>query len=344
MQSRSSAIPAPILVTGGTGTLGRLVVANLRGAGREVRILSRGRRGGPDLMGVAAFHADLMTGGGVADAVAGCEAIVHCAGTATGDDVKARNLMAAAVRAGAKHVVFISVVGADRIPIASALDRTMFGYFASKRAAEREIEASGVPWTTVRATQLFDLTAATIERITKLPIVPVPSGFRFQPVDAEEVAGRLVELALARPSGLVDDIGGPRIYEMAELVRDYLEAAGQRRPIVRLPVPGKAAEAIRAGANLAPRREVGLRTWEDFLATRFYHAAAHHARNTSSPQRCAATADHGGVRGGPDPLSLFERQAPADDHVARRDVVGQWRAEIEHTGGDVIRRLKGLEE
>ena len=92
------------------------------------------------------------------------------------------------------------------------------------------------------------------------------AGFRFQPVDADEVAARLVELALGEPAGLVPDLGGPTAYGMDELVRSYLRAMGRRRPIVRLRLPGRAAEAIRNGANLAPDRAVGVRTWADEAA------------------------------------------------------------------------------
>jgi len=94
----------------------------------------------------------------------------------------------------------------------------------------------------------------------------VPSGIRFQPVDATEVASRLVELALGAPSGLVPDVAGPRVYEMRDLVRSYLRAAGRRRLLVPVRVPGAVGRALRAGANLAPDRAVGRRTWEDFLA------------------------------------------------------------------------------
>jgi hypothetical protein len=55
---------------------------------------------------------------------------------------------------------------------------------------------------------------------------------------------------------------------MADLVRGYLRAAGKRRPLLPLRLPGKAAAAVRAGANLAPERATGLLTWEDFLAAR----------------------------------------------------------------------------
>jgi uncharacterized protein YbjT (DUF2867 family) len=257
---------SPILVTGGTGTLGRLVVARLRDAGRDVRALSRHSHEGEE--GVEFVTGDLSTGEGIDAAVEGTEIIVHCAGTAKGDDDKARHLVRAALGAGVRHLVNVSVVGADRVPVESAIDRAMFGYFASKLAAERVVAESGVPWTTLRATQFHDLILMTARAMAKLPVIPVPPGIRFQPVDAGEVADQLVELAFGTPAGLAPDIAGPRVYGMADLLRGYLRASGKHRPIVALPLPGKAARAFRAGVNLAPDRAVGRRTWEDFLAGR----------------------------------------------------------------------------
>jgi uncharacterized protein YbjT (DUF2867 family) len=144
----------------------------------------------------------------------------------------------------------------------------MFGYFASKLAAERVVADSGLPWTTLRATQFHDLILLVAQQMMKLPVIPVPAGFRFQPVDAGEVAGRLVELALGAPAGLAPDMAGPRVYTVPGLLHGYLRARGKRRPMVPVPLPGKAARAVRAGANLAPDRAVGRRTWEDFLAER----------------------------------------------------------------------------
>jgi uncharacterized protein YbjT (DUF2867 family) len=267
------AVASPILVTGGTGTLGRLVVAQLRDAGRDVRVLSRGRRqGGEDLRegatGIEFVTGDLATGEGIDAAVRGTEIIVHCAGGAKGDEDKARHLVRAASGAGTRHLVYISVVGDDKIPISSGIDRAMFGYFGAKLAAERIVADSGVPWTTLHATQFHDLTLMTAQQMAKLPLIPVPSGFRFQPIDTGEVAARLVELALGTPNGLVPDMAGPRVYEMAELLRGYLRAVRKHRPIIPVWLPGKAARALRAGANLAPDRAVGRRTWEEFLAER----------------------------------------------------------------------------
>jgi uncharacterized protein YbjT (DUF2867 family) len=255
-----SAVRGPILVTGGTGTLGRLVVPRLRDAGCEVRVLSR-RAGGIEVL-----TGDLATGEGIEAAVQGTEIIVHCAGSTKGDEDKARNLVRAASEAGTRHLVYISVVGADRIPVVSGVDRAMFGYFGSKLAAERIVADSGVPWTTLRATQFHDLSLMTVRQMARLPVIPVPAGFRFQPVDAGEVAARLVELTLGTPAGLVPDMAGPRVYELSGLLRGYLRARRKHRAIVPLRLPGKAARAFRAGANLAPERAVGRRTWEEFLS------------------------------------------------------------------------------
>ena len=258
---------SPILVTGGTGTLGRLVVRRLRDAGCDVRVLSRRSHKSGD--GIEFMTGDLATGEGVEAAVDGIETIVHLAGSAKGDEDKARNLVQAASRAAAPHLVYISVVGAERIPVVSGVDRAMFGYFASKRAAEKVIEDSGLPWTTLRATQFHDLMLMVAQALAKLPVVPVPAGFRVQPVDADEVAARLVELTLGEPAGLVPDMGGPRVYGAADLFRGYLLASKRRRrPIVPLWLPGKAARAFRDGANLAPEQAVGHRTWEEVLAER----------------------------------------------------------------------------
>jgi uncharacterized protein YbjT (DUF2867 family) len=254
----------PILVTGGTGTLGRLVVPRLRDAGCHVRVLSRRSHEAGD--GIEFMIGDLATGEGLEAAVEGIGTVVHCAGSAKGDQDKARNLVRAASRAGAQHLVYISVVGADRIPVVSGVDRAMFGYFAAKRAAENVVADSGLPWTTLRATQFHDLILTLARQLAKLPVMPVPAGVRYQPVDAGEVAARLVELSLGKPSGLVPDIGGPRVYELTELLRSYLRASHRHRLLMPVRLPGKAARAVRAGANLAPEQAVGHRTWEDFLA------------------------------------------------------------------------------
>jgi uncharacterized protein YbjT (DUF2867 family) len=244
-----------VLVTGGTGTLGRLVVPMLRDAGCSVRVLSRHTR--PSAEGVEYFEADLISGAGVEAAVAGAEIVLHLAGGPKGDDVATRNLVAAAQRHGIKHLVYISVIGADRVPLA---------WLRTKLASEQTIADSGLPWTAMRAAQFHGLVLDVVAKMAKLPIVPIPGGLRFQPVDARDVAERLAKLTLGEPSGLVADLAGPRIYSMGELIKGYLSATGRRRLTLPVRIPGQAGRAYRAGDNLSLDAVTGQRTWEDFLA------------------------------------------------------------------------------
>src|SRR6266516_5221659 len=115
---------ARILVTGGTGALGRQVVPRLREAGCGVRVLSRRSHEAAD--GIEYVTGDLLEDEGIQAAVDGAGTIVHCAGSRKGDDEATRNLVRAASGAGAQHLVYISVIGADRIPVVSGIDRAMF--------------------------------------------------------------------------------------------------------------------------------------------------------------------------------------------------------------------------
>ena len=254
----NAAMTAPILVTGGTGTLGHHLLPRLReAAGRDIRVLSRHSRESGD--GIEYVTGDLLEGEGIEPAVAGAGTILHCAGARKGDDEATRNLVRAASQAGVQHLVYISVIGADRVPLA---------YFESKLGAERAVAESGLPWTTLRSAQFHDLILTVVEKAARLPVVPVPGGLRFQPVDPSEVAARLVELTLDQPAGLVPDLAGPKVYPMADLVRSYLRARGKRRLLMPVRMPGKAGRAYRAGENLSEEPGTGHRTWEDFLAER----------------------------------------------------------------------------
>src|ERR1700756_1599771 len=171
----------PILVTGGTGRLGKLVVTRLRDGGCAVRVLARHTR--PTPPGVTFFPADLRTGQGIEPAVTGVTAIIHCATSTRGDAEATRNLVAAASRAGAGHLVYVSIVGIDRI--------ASWGYPKTKLQAEQIVASSGLPWTILRVTQFYDYCLTNARKLSRLPVVPVPAGFTVQPVDPRDVAGRL---------------------------------------------------------------------------------------------------------------------------------------------------------
>jgi uncharacterized protein YbjT (DUF2867 family) len=265
----------PILVTGGTGTLGQQVVARLQEAGREVRVLSRRSRSSQD--GLVFAIGDLATGEGLAAAVRGIGTIVHCASNRKGDAEATRNLVRAAAQekssqatssqATSPHLVYISIVGIDRFPR---------GYFKTKLEAEGVIADSGLPSTTLRATQFYELIRNGAVRLAKLPLIPVPAGFVVQPVDSGEVAARLASLALDEPRGRVPDMAGPQVLSFADVIRMYLQATGRRpRPVIPVWTPG--IGPIRAGALYPqPGTEVtlGRRSWLDFLASSPAPAAA----------------------------------------------------------------------
>jgi uncharacterized protein YbjT (DUF2867 family) len=247
-----------ILVTGGTGTLGRHLTPMLRDAGCAVRVLSRRGRG-PEA-GVEYLTGDVLKDEGLGPALAGIGVVVHLAGANKGDDVATGHLMRAAAAARVRHVVYISVIGADRVPI---------GYFKAKLGAEQAVARSGVPWTTLRAAQFHDLVLTVMSTMEKLPALPIPSGVRLQPVEAREVAARLAELALGEPAGLVPDLAGPRVYPVSDLARGYFAARGKRRPVLSFRMPGRIGRMYRAGENLTlDGAMVGKRTWEEFLAER----------------------------------------------------------------------------
>lgn len=240
-----------ILVTGATGTLGRQVTERLRTQGADVRALSRRS---------PSYAVDLRDGRGLDAAVDGVDAIIHCASAPRGGDDRAAGfLIEAAKRARVPHLVYVSIVGVDRVPL---------GYYTVKHRVERMIEDSGIGATIQRATQFHDLVLSVVSGAAKLPVLPVPAGVSVQPVDSGEVADRLAALAAGPPAGRVPDMGGPEVRELTGLAAVYLRATGRKRRVVPVRLAGKAYAAYRSGGHLSPEHAVGTVTFEEFLARR----------------------------------------------------------------------------
>jgi uncharacterized protein YbjT (DUF2867 family) len=104
-----------------------------------------------------------------------------------------------------------------------------------------------------------------LDRVARLPVWPLPTAFRPQPIDVGEAAEAIAEYATVDAAGRVPDIGGPNVSTVRELATAYRKHRGLRRPIVRLPLPGDVASAFRAGAATCPDRDVGTVTWEEWL-------------------------------------------------------------------------------
>lgn len=244
----------PILVTGGTGNIGRHAVPLLRTAGREVRVLSRHPRAAEP--GITYMAGDTVKGTGLEGALDGVDTVLHLAGGAKGDDIAAQNLVGAAREAGVQHLVLISVVGAGSMPI---------GYFRMKAGAEQAFETSGIPFTVLRVAQLHDFALPMVKLLSSMRLAP--RGLRFESVGVAEVAARLAELALGAPSGRVADLAGPQVREIADMVRAYDTAHGRSHRLLPIRLPGAIGRAYRAGDNLADDSAVrGATTWEEFLA------------------------------------------------------------------------------
>ena len=237
-----------VLVTGGTGALGTELVPLLVKAGLDVRVLSR--RSAPVVpRGARAIRGDLTTGEGLDEAITAIDVIAHLASGTSGIPSYAKairidvegtgRLLDAARRRGVEpHVVYISIVGIDKIP---------FGYYRGKLATEQVIERSGLPYTILRTTQWHTLAAKFCRQLGSLPLVAVPKGVRMQLLDAGEVAQRMAGLVQGPPSQHVPEMGGPEALSFAEIARTYFRAVGKRRIVFEVPLPGNAAKAFNAG-------------------------------------------------------------------------------------------------
>jgi uncharacterized protein YbjT (DUF2867 family) len=252
-----------ILITGGSGHLGRAFVAAAVEAGHEPRTMSR--RPAPDGATGEWAQADLDSGEGVADAVSGVDVVIHAASdprTSARTDVEGtRKLVDAARRARVGHFVYVSIVGVDRIP---------FGYYRHKLEAEGIVRDGGVPWSVLRAAQFHYFIDMLLHQAARVPLVlPLPAGFRVQSIAIPDVVVRMLGVIDGSPGGMLPDLVGPRAMRLEEAARIWLAARGARRPILEFWMPGRVFRAFRAGHNTAPDHPSGTVTWEAWLAKRY---------------------------------------------------------------------------
>jgi uncharacterized protein YbjT (DUF2867 family) len=259
-----------VLVTGGTGTLGRPLVSAIASMGHQVRALSRNDR--PDDGGVEWVRGDLRTGDGIARSVAGVDTVVHAAtlsGYAGGKtrlrymfmhpshtDVEGtQGLVEAARDAGVAHFVYVSIVGVDRVPV---------GYWKHKVQAEEIVRRSGLPYTLARATQFHELIDAGVRYALRFPVALLPRDQRVQPIDSGDAA-RAIGALLGHPAmnGIVD-FGGPERTTMGEAADAWLAHRGVSRTIRRMPIPGRLGKELAAGALCTDDRS-GEITWKQWL-------------------------------------------------------------------------------
>jgi len=253
-----------VLVTGGTGGLGRELVPRLLRAGYAVRVMSRRERQPGEWPEVEWAQADLETGRGLAEAIAGAQIVVHAASNAAYHtrviDVEGtrRLLEKAKAAGGVGHCLYVSIVGIERVPLP---------YYRHKLAAEGVVAEGGVPWTILRATQFHTLIDGRLQAATRgpWPLALLPTDLKFQPIDAGETADRTCECVAAGPGGRAPDIGGPEVLTFGEMAQVWLAARGMRRPVLHLPWPGGFASAVRRGYLTCPEQKYGKITWAEWV-------------------------------------------------------------------------------
>lgn len=242
-----------IAVAGGTGVVGSQVLSALKSQGHEAVTLSRGT-------GV-----DLTSSDGLEAALQGVDAVVDVSST-TAQSSKAsvkffgtvtRNLLGAEKRAGVRHHVVLSIVGAAKADS---------GYYAGKAAQERVVMALPGGWTILRATQFHEFAQQMTTRAAFGPLQLAPVA-RCQPIAAAEVGEALAEIAVGEPRGLDRDLAGPREEQMTRMIRAYLAATGTRRFVVNLTMPGAMGKGMRDGSILpGPDARLGTQTFDEWLA------------------------------------------------------------------------------
>jgi uncharacterized protein YbjT (DUF2867 family) len=233
-----------IAVVGGTGTVGAPTVAELLGRGETVRVLSRGAQGVP--AGAEHRRVDLLSGEGLAEALAGADVVIDAASSQKGAEKTlvegTRKVLDAGAAAGVGHHLLISIIGIDEVPV---------GYYKVKLAQEAVVEAGAVPWSILRASQFHQLLDGAFGAAARFGVRPTGRA-RIQPVDPRVVAERLADAALAPPAGRLPDCAGPRVETLSELSRAWAAARGKHRLGLRVPSWGKIGKGLAGGALCAP--------------------------------------------------------------------------------------------
>ena len=241
-----------IVVIGGTGLIGAKTAAILRQGGHE--LLAASPRTG----------INSITGEGLKEAMAGASIAIGLANSPSFEDkavmkffeTSGRNLLGAEAAAGVRHHVALSIVGTDR-----TRDN---GYFRAKLAQEKLIEASGIPYTIIRATQFMEFLGAIATASVDGDVVKLSPGL-FQPIASDDVAAMVAEVALAPPRNGIVEIAGPERAPFNEIIARYLKAVGDPRKVVSDPEArywgGRVEEHSLVPLGEARLGHVGLDEW-----------------------------------------------------------------------------------
>jgi nucleoside-diphosphate-sugar epimerase len=264
-----------VLVTGGTGKLGRELLPKLARAGHDVVALSR--RPLPEDVPATHVRGDLSTGEGVDNAMSGCDAVLHAATGGFGDryslrwavfhragvDVRGTQmLLEAAERTGINHFLFTSIVGMDRVPYWPNIYR----FFKHKLAAERLVRESSTPWTIARMTQFHPLLDQIFKWQFGSPGPVIVLDAQGQPIDPSEAADAVITYLGRNPTLDVVEVGGPEVLTARDIVNAWTTRSGVDRKAHVYRAPGKMGRAMAEGALTCPDKATGTITWAEWLS------------------------------------------------------------------------------
>jgi uncharacterized protein YbjT (DUF2867 family) len=245
-----------VAILGGTGAAGRPLATELEARGHAVRLLSR-RAPSPPRVGMEHVAVDVTTGAGLAAGLDGVDAVADLAdATKHAEQVLVegtRRVAEAAARAGVGHLVGLSIIGCDRVPIA---------YYRVKTAQEEVVRGAAVPWSILRATQFQELLATIFAAAARARIVPA-GRLPLQPVATTDVATALADIVEGGPSGH-STLAGPRVERLGDLARAWCRATGTRAVPLPVPLVTPALRAVSRGAlcdTAAPRGSVTFADW-----------------------------------------------------------------------------------
>lgn len=228
-----------LAVTGGTGFVGRALLALAQQRGLAVRALARSAQ--PATPGVAWVRGDLADTGALAALVAGADAIIHVAGVTNarsraefdrGNSAGTAAMLDAAAGAGVRRFVHVSSL--------AAREPALSHYGASKAAAEALVTASRLDWTLVRPPAVYgpgDPDTLGFYQMVARGIAVLPGPGRFSAIEVGDLAAALLAIAAAPAAGrtwAVDD-GTPGGHDYAALARAIGAALGVTPRLVRLP-------------------------------------------------------------------------------------------------------------
>ena len=240
-----------ILITGGTGTLGKKLCQQLDAQNISYIVGTRKKSKDPDKVTM-----DLIKNTGIGEAVIGKEIIFHLATDMKKDTEATQNLLNALGAQSNVHLIYISIVGINSIP---------FSYYRQKLSSENAIKRSGISYSIVRATQFHEFAHRIIENLLKYRIGILPKKIVLQTIDSSLVAKKLMNVSQKRPQNKTYELGGAEILNLGQMADEWLNLTGKHRLIINTPIPGKLGKALRFGKLTTSYKYVESSTYRQWL-------------------------------------------------------------------------------